>query len=539
MEAQLNEANTFPSQSYAQSFFTRLPTDNRFLQRGYVSVPMKTGLSGNTITFQADKFLAANVYMIQDTCLEVRMVMTKANGHLPDTNAFVAPRNNVLHTLFETCRLYINDILITTNSSEYHYKAYILTLLTFPVNVKGSLLQTSGFFADNAGHFNDCSSNMGFIERNKLFRVGGSVSNPYRDSGAEFFGKLFHDLIACDSGLPPNTTIRFELDMAPAAFVLQCPDTDKEKYKYEITRAALYIPVAQLSLSVYNELSNLMAKTSEGSVALHYRRLTVSRTGVQKGNQDHYFQSLLANGECPCKVVICFVETEAKAGSYHKNPFEFRRSWTYQKANSEAVGAPENEHRESEIAELTEKIKKLETMHTEFVSTIETREDARDQRLVSKFENIAENFMGKMVHLMKMAGGSSSQKQPTQSEGVQGVTADGNERMSSFLKHAESTGAAGAARGSSDGPEILMGPPLLPPSASQMEYRTQCSHGGDSPQENNGRAMSRSSSTCSEFGSAPSTPWKNPTASSSAATTGVQYIKNMSLHINATPIDQV
>lgn len=524
MEAQLNEANTFPSQSYAQSFFAKLPTDNRFLQRNYMKVPMTTALTGKTITFQAEKFQAANVYMIQDACLLVRMLITKANGNLPDTSVFVAPRNNVLHTLFETCRLYINDILITTNSAEYHYKALILTLLTFPTHVKGSLLQSCGYFPDVPGHFNQCGSNIGFVERNKLFREGGDVNKPYKGDGAQFFGKIFHDLIACNSGLPPNTSFKFELDMAPAAFVLQCDPTDMENYKYEITRAELYIPVAHLSLSVYSELSNIMAKTSEGHVALHYRRLTVNRITIPKGNQDHSFQSLLSNGESPCKVVICFVETEAKLGSYHKNPFEFRRSWTYEQAGSKAEGASEREPKESEIAALTEKIKTLETMHTEYVSTNEMKLEARDQRLVSTLENLVTNIMDKVVDVMQKTGGSSaassSQKQPTQSAGVQGVTADGNERMSSFLKHAEGSSDAGPAA-----PATLMGPPLLP-------------H-GNSPQENTSRAVTRSSSTCSEFGSAPSTLGQNPTASSPAGTTKVQYIKNMILNINATPIDQV
>ena len=28
------------------------------------------------------------------------------------------------------------------------------------------------------------------------------------------------------------------------------------------------------------------------------------------------------------RIVICFIETTAKVGNYHKNPFDFRRKWT-------------------------------------------------------------------------------------------------------------------------------------------------------------------------------------------------------------------
>jgi hypothetical protein len=103
MEAQLNEANTFPSQSYTQSFFSRLPTDNRFLQCSHIKIPPSASLDSNTLTFVLEKLEAANVYMIQDACLEVRFKITTAAGALPATAVNVAPRNNVLHTLWETC----------------------------------------------------------------------------------------------------------------------------------------------------------------------------------------------------------------------------------------------------------------------------------------------------------------------------------------------------------------------------------------------------------------------------------------------------
>ena len=127
MEAQLNEANTFPSQSYTQSFFSRFPTDNRFLQCAHIKIPPSASLDSNTLTFVLEKLEAANVYMIQDACLEVRFKITTAAGALPATAVNVAPRNNVLHTLWETCRISINDVLLTTKARDYPYKSYITT----------------------------------------------------------------------------------------------------------------------------------------------------------------------------------------------------------------------------------------------------------------------------------------------------------------------------------------------------------------------------------------------------------------------------
>ena len=92
MEGQLSEANTFPSQSYAQSFFSLLPTDSRFLQVSSIKIPPSASIDSNTLTFVLEKLEAANVYMIQNAILDVRFKITTAAGALPATANKVAPR---------------------------------------------------------------------------------------------------------------------------------------------------------------------------------------------------------------------------------------------------------------------------------------------------------------------------------------------------------------------------------------------------------------------------------------------------------------
>lgn len=361
MEAQLNEANTFPSQSYSQSFFSRLPTDNRFLQSSYIKIPPSASIDSNTLTFILEKFEAANVYMIQNACLNIRFKITTAAGNLPTTANAVAPRNNVLNTLWESCRIFINDVLLTTNARDYHYKSYICTAISYSLGSKASHLQGAGWYSDTSGMFNDVTTNnTGFEERNKLFRIDNDTTKGYEPSGAEFYGRIFHDLIACETGLPPHTKVKIELDRAPDAFVLQCASTDTEKYKIKILSADLYVPVAQLSISVYNELSTYMARTADGTfrndVAIHYRRLEIRPVAIPNGNRDYYTKSLLSDSDNPCKIVLCFVESKAKAGSYHSNPFEFRRTWEY----TESLTSEENGTYSLDGNSLSEKMVEIE-----------------------------------------------------------------------------------------------------------------------------------------------------------------------------------
>ncbi len=491
MEAQLNEANTFPTQSYAESFFSELPTDNRFLQRTFVPIPLKSSLKGKTITFVAEKFQAANIYMIQDAHIEIRMVITKQNGDLPPRTAIVGPRNNVLHTVFESCRLYLNDVLFSTSSTDYHYKSYICSTLTYPMNVKANQLQASGYITDSSSFFNDCTANSGFIQRSNLFRVKNLAGNDFRKSGAEFIGRLFHDLIACESGIPPNISIKIELDKSPASFVLQCPPTDKELYDYKFTHAALYIPVGQLSLSVYNELSNLMTRASEGNVAIHYRRLEIRPILLSKGNQDHYFKPLLSESECPCKLIICFVESDAKSGSYHKNPFEFSRSWKYESSN------------------VTSNTEKEEHLKEKIHSCVQ--EEVRSQM---------DYFASKIEKLIKM------QKEPSQGATFQQQNSEKEQEIGTQKLTENENGFSEERRSSSVG-----------------FYDAQ-----DRLSDESGRKL-RSMSVTSDFAMASNAPLANsssaPYQDSGVGTNIVgneiiiQYIKSISLTINNNAVDQV
>ena len=77
MEAQLTEAGTFPSQVYAESFFAKFPTDARFLQCTYQKFVPTSSIDGKKIEFKLDRYDAANVYLIQDTNIEVNVKITK------------------------------------------------------------------------------------------------------------------------------------------------------------------------------------------------------------------------------------------------------------------------------------------------------------------------------------------------------------------------------------------------------------------------------------------------------------------------------
>jgi hypothetical protein len=142
------------------------------------------------------------------------------------------------------------------------------------------------------------------------------------------------DLVGCETGIPPQNTVYIQLDKAENEFFLYTPDEDNEKYKFELSNVCLYVPVAQLSQSVYSEINSILVNPKEQrDITIHYRKLEVKTVSLPTDKQEFYTQSLFHDADLPCKIVVCFVEGKAKVGDYHKNPFDFRRKFTYVEEN--------------------------------------------------------------------------------------------------------------------------------------------------------------------------------------------------------------
>jgi hypothetical protein len=144
--------------------------------------------------FCLDRYDVGNVYLIQDTCVEVTVAITKNNGDLPSDSSKVSTVNNLLHSMFSAVRLTINDVPISVAPDNYAYKAYISNVLTYSTEVKAAQLATQGYYPDTSEHMDALDDNSGFIDRMNLFRKDYDSTKPYKKDGTTLFGRLMHDL---------------------------------------------------------------------------------------------------------------------------------------------------------------------------------------------------------------------------------------------------------------------------------------------------------------------------------------------------------
>jgi hypothetical protein len=378
MEAQLAEASTFPAQAYANSFFAEYPTDSRFLQSTFQKISATSSIDGKTIEFNLDRYDAANVYLIQETYVEVSVSILKGNNDLPSTDKTVGTVNNLLHSLFESVRIIVNDAHITVAPGNYPYKAYIANCLTYPPSVKTGQLICQGWSSDTAPHMGPTISNSGFEARSLMFRQKNDQTKPYKSEGVTLFGRLMHDLVTCETGLPPNTKVKIELDRSSDEFVIMCPKEDKnEKYKIKILNIALFVPVAQLSASVFSEINSILTrKTLPKVITIHYRRIEVRPITVPKSKVHFYSDSIFTDADLPCRIVVCFVDGQAKNGTYDTNPFDFQRSWEVEVDEVQNID-PEKSQREQMLEERCAKLEKSFEQFQAFLSTVNEQKNSK------------------------------------------------------------------------------------------------------------------------------------------------------------------
>ena len=201
--------------------------------------------------------------------------------------------------MFESVRLTINDLPITSSPNCYGFKAYITDVLTYSTQVKSAQLATQGYYPDLSEHMGPVSDNSGFNDRMNLFRKKYEETGAYKSDGTTLFGRLMHDLVSCQSGLPPNTKVKFELDRADDAFVILSQEGDNEKYKLKILNIALFVPVAQLSSSVFSQINSIMtSKSDPKAIGIHYRRVEVRPFSLPRNKLEYNSDGLFCDSDC-------------------------------------------------------------------------------------------------------------------------------------------------------------------------------------------------------------------------------------------------
>ena len=333
MDGIAQEANTQSVNEFNSQFFYDLPTDLRYQLVEFYKYSPQAALTNNSdIRFYLPPRTGAAVYFLKDIFIEVKVNLQKEDGAKIEDGKDVSVVNNTTHSLIKRLSVKIGDIsLVNTDNDFYFYKAYIKNLLGLSSLVKSTQigLGADNFSSDYSGHFDEnTKTNYGYESRRAAFAeaVVATTTTTYKYYGDDvtFVARLQHDLVSCDVPLIPGVEVNIEMSLNKDSFLVKTSEASP-KYKLKVKEMYLHVPIGILSASLYNSLE---ASLRVKPVLMHYTRTSISVLEIPTDSLNFTAETIFSRTQVPSKIVIGFVDTEAFNGSYSKNGFNFKRSWT-------------------------------------------------------------------------------------------------------------------------------------------------------------------------------------------------------------------
>ena len=235
-------------------------------------------------------------------------------SNIPD-EAKVGPINNVLGSLFSQMDISLQQQVITsTVSTNYPYKAYLDTLLTTDYSAQTKLLARL-FYPDRlVNEITDkdpvTGTNYGLTSRCLFFRESKEV---------DMEGPLFMDICQQDRLILDGVAVDIKCYPKSEPFVLISTNSPPS-YKLEITDVVLKVCMVQVSPGIITGHSRAL-EWAPARYPIH--RSDIKTFAVPQGQFSLTVEDVF-QGTCPDQVLVGLVSSSAYNGSYTTNPFNFK-----------------------------------------------------------------------------------------------------------------------------------------------------------------------------------------------------------------------
>ena len=209
-------------------------------------------------------------------------IVDKAGADIPAATE-VGIVNALLHTLWSQIDVYLNGVLVSTNSTNYPYVSMLKLLTENNEGAKKTRLTSVGYYKDSSGYMDDTRCklglNVGLYERFEL--VEGSKV-------ATFYGPLLADVMRLNRYLLPGV----DMDV--------------------------------LKLTANPEIVASQNATLTKQPALYpYERKRLQTYSVAAGSM-FFREDLVFQTEVPDKLMVAIVDSKSFNGDTELNPFNFR-----------------------------------------------------------------------------------------------------------------------------------------------------------------------------------------------------------------------
>lgn len=217
--------------------------------------------------------------------------------------------NNVLHSLFKQCTIYLNGTPISQSDNNYAYRAYLETVLNYDERASGTHLVNSGFIIDTPGYMNSLDDkNIGYVNRKKIFAGSNLV---------ELVGKVHGDMLNQHKLLINNVDLRVVFSLEKPEFYTL--EDEKDTSIMEIVDATLYLNHITVNPGILLAHEHALSKRN---AIYNYKRVEVKSYTVAGQNSSLSLDSVIV-GIIPSFLIFAILPNDSYVGKRSANPFYF------------------------------------------------------------------------------------------------------------------------------------------------------------------------------------------------------------------------
>ena len=243
------------------------------------------------------------------TRLYLRMSVTKGDGSPMAATDICPPVNNICHSAFSQCAVYLNNTQISPTSQLYAYRAYLERLLCTSKEFNKTQAALSGYYKETDPTENDQTKDDSYKKRFDMSTTSGQF---------EVLGRLHSDIFCAGSFLPPGVDLKIALTRAPSAFCLHSKAAGA--FKLNIHEAKLQVTRHKIQPQVSLEH---IRKWEHGKPAtIEMNRVDIKSYGLATGTVTSVNENLIS-GMLPSRIVVALVKSTNVIGTITTNPFLF------------------------------------------------------------------------------------------------------------------------------------------------------------------------------------------------------------------------
>lgn len=253
---------------------------------------------------------------LSNTFLYLKFKVAKPDGTPVESAKKAAVVNYIGQTIISSLEISLNGTVVTRNTDNYQYRAYIEALLTGNDSDAACHLAAGGFRLDTGTgaqitDFDD-ANNTGCKSRYDWVKDGNAV---------EVISRLHTDIGKSHLYLPSGLDLSVNLNLTSDAFLLMAASgVTASDVAFHLVDSTLYTEIVHVNPAVQTAIERVFL---DRNAIIPIQNVEVHAINVSAG-QKHVSVDNLFTGKLPSVMLIGIVENSVQAGTLTKNSFVFK-----------------------------------------------------------------------------------------------------------------------------------------------------------------------------------------------------------------------